>query len=282
MKVRGYRIELGEIEATLKKMEGVGGALAAVHSSGSSQHLVAGVVEKIGPGALAPQEQTKTVFKDEGDHLLAAHEAQSQLVEHFLAALLGFDRLSSSEKTEIPIASLGAIRTQEPLLNLWVKWLETRQVIRFDGTSLKKGGRLMEVLADNTSNSAMEESHLVPLKERLTARMKAFKGILQGDVSPTFLLEDDMLSPEALSEKDPGTCEGISRIATRINALAKARDALSIGILGGGTGILASRLLKAVERSHCTASTLSIWSLPSTYFTGIKSLMRDRYMQNQC
>lgn len=264
VKVRGFRIELGEIESTLKKIEGVGGALAAVHDTGTSRHLVAGVAEKIVQGALASHERTQTACDNEDDKLLAAgHEAQIKLVEHFLATLLGFNRLNSSEETEIPIASLGVIRAQEPLLNLWMKWLQTRKVIFFDGKSFKKGERLMEVLENSTNNGPIQdkESHLVPIKERLTERMEAFKGILYGDVSPTFLLEDDMLSPEALSENDFGTCEGISRMATRINALAKERDELSIGILGGGTGILASRLLKAVEGSSISFTIMETSSL---------------------
>lgn len=244
VKVRGFRIELGEIESTLKKCEGVGSALAAVHDSSSSKRLVAGVVEKIIPGSFAQKDQVKHSSKEKSATLLTAQESQANLVEYFLVKLLGLDQLNAQEDNNLSIASIGAIHSQEPLLTLWISWLKTREVIESDDVNLTKGKRLSEIISNGEGT---KEHTLLTLKESMDERIETFRSILHGDISPTFLLEDEMLSPEALSVKDFGTCKGIEKISNKISENAEGKEGFSVGIMGVGTGVLTSHLLSLIN-----------------------------------
>ncbi|MEM0939721.1 MAG: amino acid adenylation domain-containing protein [Bacteroidota bacterium] len=248
VKVNGYRIELGEIESSLKKFEGIEQAVAAVYNTGSSKHLVAGVIENRPVGSLASYTDDINVIES---HELTAHlETQSLLVEHFLVDMLGLEKLIDVQK-EISIPSLGVVRAQEPLLNLWLEWLIKREVIAVKNNNISGNKRLMETIKNQ--QDVVNRIHAEPIKylsavqERLSENKEAFSRLLQGYHPPTFLFEDEVLSPEALSSSDPGTCEGIKKIADVVQQAAQSREFLSVGILGASTGVLAKQLLEAIE-----------------------------------
>lgn len=257
VKLRGYRIELGEIEVALKKNEGIDQAIASVVSREQVQHLVAAVVSTLPQGTVSSEQKgvSGAIQKFRQKEITK----QSEVIEMFLYRLLKIDNLLLEKEQWNPIATLDISEEHHRVVQMWMEWLLTRELLYLEGNSYKPGKRFYEVyekvsekLTEKTEN---DSSLLVKVGAQLGKRILDYKAILAGKLEAAVLLDDAVLSPEYLSVNDPGTIKGIDIIAEKIKKLSFSKKRpVRVAVLGGRTGVMTVRLAKQLtaEEMHCT------------------------------
>jgi dihydroaeruginoic acid synthetase len=259
VKLRGYRIELGEIEAVLRQYAGVSRAVAAMATIGGAPHLVAGVVaesvgeemEEIRNVFSGSQEAAPAVFR------AALREIQAQIVEVWLLEVLDLGGLVENPAQNLNLTQkLQVAEVQQPLLQLWLRWLNDRKVLTVAAGTVQAGPRLREVLQyAETVKPTMKNSHEVIRNEflsdigrRLLRRCNDYRAILSCRPAAATLLDDDLLAPECLASRDPGTISGLALLVAQIKQLAQAAGKpLEIALLGGRSGLFALQLLERLD-----------------------------------
>jgi dihydroaeruginoic acid synthetase len=255
VKLRGYRIELGEIEAVLRQYPEVSQAAAAIAANAGSKQLVAAVVAEFVPVQIHP---VSAVSSDSRIMKSLSREMQAKIVEALMVEILSLAELGQDAQKNLSIIEkLQITDGYRPLLQMWLCWLDERQVINAQQGGLLAGPAIREALqyaeSLKTGTSHPQEvtehnSHVLQIGRRLFERLDMYRGILSGKVSAAILLDDDILSPESLAARDQGTIEGIQLIAEKIKHLAKAAGKpIKAALIGGRSGILALRLLEMLD-----------------------------------
>lgn len=255
VKFRGYRIELGEIETILRQYPGVDQAVAIMSSQNGLQHLYAAIAAEGSFPAIQVVESAKTVEFD--SIRMESWEKQAKIAEAFIVNLLELNNLQYSPVTTTALKNkLALIDSYGPLIQMWLAWLEEREIIVFSESVLAAGVRFQEALAfaEQFAKSVHEASTvtiamgLTGVGIKLFQKVSIYRAILCGEISPVVLLDDDMLSPESLTSMDPGTGDGIRMIAAKIRQLAKqAGRPLQAALVDGRNGIIAAKLLDLLE-----------------------------------
>ncbi|CVK20154.1 amino acid adenylation domain-containing protein [Sporomusa sphaeroides] len=251
IKLRGYRIELGEVEAVLRQYPGVGQAVAAIVASSGAKQLGAVVVAGSAPlpvQADLPEPRSCAAHS----YRQISRELQAKIAEALIAEILGLAELRDATSLKIG-HELRLVPEYQPLVQMWLKWLEQRNVIKVNNGVLRAGDRFGEVLAyagaikqpAATCSSVMEDGSLTAaIEQRLFQRRDDYRSILSGDLAAEILLDDELLSPENLSSRDYGTNLGIRLIAGRLKKMTKSiGKPVDVALLGGRSGLLAARLL---------------------------------------
>lgn len=261
IKLRGYRIEPGEIEAALRRHAGVGQAVAAVADSGASQ-LVAVVVPAVGgePGPVEEAEEAHIAAqanKETGGSEREEWDSQARIVEAFIAEVLQL--AEGQDDPAGPGRMAGTLRAAEeyrPLLRLWLAWLEERQVVVCGRSGEIRGGsRLPETLRyaeacklaseDGEDGNGREPPLAGLIAGRLFHRTTDYRRIIGGELPASVLLEDDLLAPEQLAARDPGTTAGLATIAAAVKRMhAACGRPAEVALLGGRGGMAAKALLE--------------------------------------
>ena len=262
VKVRGYRIELGEIEAALRSHQDVAHCVADVLSVGNTQHLIAGVVaedpSKSSRCHTSEQENIATQTRLEVEDRF---KIQALMIRRFLFDLLQLTSIpDTGEGLDMSWYSREILHLspeQAPIVEIWLKWLEEKEVIACDHEKIFQGPEfscigkidaslLAEKIEEETPNKS-EPSMLQAFSDQLNNSIEDYRRILSGRQSPLSLLDNQWLSPESLSAHDSGTIQGIEKIAKRINqSNGNTQKVLEIAILGGRTGLLAEKLLQSI------------------------------------
>lgn len=253
VKFRGYRIELGEIETILRQYPGVDQVVTIMSSENGLQHLYAAVVAKGNFPAMKVIESAKTVEFD--SIRIENWEKQAKIAEVFIINVLELTSLPYRPETTTALKNkLHLIDNYGPLIQMWLSWLEAREIIVVSESVLEAGIRFQEVVAfaEQFTKSVHEavtiDMGLTGIGIRLFQKLNIYRDILCGEISPVVLLDDDILSPESLTSIDPGTSEGIRLIAARIRQLAKQTgQPLHAALLDGRSGIIAAKLLDLLE-----------------------------------
>jgi dihydroaeruginoic acid synthetase len=266
VKLRGYRIELGEIEAALRQCAGVGQAVAVISSEAGSQHLMAAVI------ADSPAVQINAVSSvpgnpDSGSCRDLSREAQSKIAEALIAEILNLAELwKEPGKSPNLVEKLRITDGNRPLLRMWFRWLDERNVIKDDDGGLRAGPRIQEVLeyagtlkrnAANSNGIIGDDPLISHIERRLFQRLDDYRGILSGDISATVLLDDDLLAPESLSSRDAGTISGIGWMAEKIKQMSQsAGKPVEAALMGGRSGIMAVMLLERLGPENISLTLL--------------------------
>ncbi|MDF2522371.1 MAG: amino acid adenylation domain protein [Clostridiales bacterium] len=255
VKFRGYRIEIGEIETILRQYPGVVQAVTIMSSQNGLQHLYAAIAAAGNSPAMKVIESAKTVEFD--SIRIENWEKQAKITEAFIINLLELNNLQYSLETTTALKNkLCLIDSYGPLIQMWLTWLEGREIIVFSESVLEAGVRFQEVFefAEQFTKSVHEVSTvtidmgLTGVGIRLFQKLNIYRDILCGEISSVVLLDDDILSPEGLTSIDPGTSEGIRLTAARIRQLAKQTGKpLHVALLEGRSGIIAAKLLALLE-----------------------------------
>jgi dihydroaeruginoic acid synthetase len=266
VKLRGYRIELGEIEAVLRQYPGVGQATATVFSQAGSRQLVAVAVADYIAGGIknfsaAPQNWAS------GSCQASFSEIQAQIVETLLAEVLNLAKLPKGGlKNRDSLPELRIIDANQPLLQLWLSWLGRRGVITVTDCGLRPGPRIHEVLEytevlkrgrDPNNEIIAADPLIYRVGHRLWRRREDYRAILSGRSAAAVLLDDDLLAPESLSAKDSGIISGIGLIAKKLKQMSKtAGKPLAVALLGGRSGLIATKLLELLDPGDLTLTLL--------------------------
>lgn len=266
VKVNGFRIELGEIESALKTFPGVAQATATVLSINHSAHLVAGVVaEKILSADRIDDLLTtpnSSVFKEE-------YEIQKQMVATFLYELLDLSEhtikcaynksKNASLKHPLPIqikqlqtqliAETGIGPEHTAILDMWLNWLHEENILT------ERDGQLLFAAEFNPIEN--DDPFLNTFREKLHERKQMLRQILSNAIPSVSLLDDDLLSPEILSTHDKGILKGIESVAEKISQTATSSETpVKVAILGGRTGILTEKMLRAINVTQIEYSVI--------------------------
>lgn len=258
VKLRGYRVELGEIEAVLRQYSGISQAVAVVSSEAGTQHLAAAVVAS---PVLLQIQAASPIYEKTTSGLLrnASRELQGKFAEALIVEILCLAELENEAAVEESnlVQKLGITDETQPVLRMWLRWLDERKVLTEKNGVLRAGARMREALkyaeeiksGSVTSNKiAGDNFEISSIGRRLFERLNIYRGILCGEVSSAVLLDDDLLSPECLSSRDSGTSEGIALIAREINDLKKASgEPVRVVLIGGRSGIAAAQLLEKLD-----------------------------------
>lgn len=255
VKFRGYRIELGEIETILRHYSGAVQAVTIMSSQNGLQHLYAVIAAEGNSSAMKVLESADTVEFD--SVRIENWEKQAKIAEAFIVNLLGLNNLQYSQETITALKNrLCLIDSYGPLIQMWLTWLEEREVIAFSESVLEAGARFQEVFAFAEQftksvpdvSAVMIDMGLTGIGIKLFQKLKLYRDILCGEISPVVLLDDELLSPESLTSIDPGTNEGIRLIAERIRQLVKQTGRpLRAALLEGRRGIITAKLLDLLE-----------------------------------
>ncbi|WP_103865746.1 amino acid adenylation domain-containing protein [Aquimarina sp. I32.4] len=279
VKLRGYRIELGEIETILKKSEGIGQAVVTISSTEGAQHLVAAVVpERIKNKSKSP---LPTISKEIQLYRETSREEQAISIEYVLFELLQLEQLHHyKDTTWDPITQLEVSEDNQAILQIWIQWLISRKVLIHKENIYCSGERFQEVFEALQATKTALPIHEIETKEHvflqrvqkhLLESIPDYYKIISGNLAPTILLDDPILSPENLSAKDSGTLWGIQEIAIKISNLAKEKGRpIEVAVLGGRTGIMTARLLKISSASEISCTLLE--SAPSMLEVARKNL----------
>lgn len=239
VKLHGHRIELGEIEHVLRQVPGVLHATAVIVGEKTKQ--LAAVVVPTAPAA----DGAYTANGRDGAEITLedtrSEEGQARFVETFIARVLHLDRWRSGSDGHLHPPDDWSIATGfEPLMRLWLCWLEQRHVLAAHDDGFQEGARFREVLEDHEPKSAIEK--------HLFSRLQDYERILRGDLSEASLLDDEQLSPEKMSVEDEATDAGIRSMARHITDLAETSGrAVNVAILGSRSGMAAEKLLRLLE-----------------------------------
>jgi dihydroaeruginoic acid synthetase len=265
VKLGGYRIELGEVEAALRRFPGVGQSIAALTADRGAKHLVAAVVPEtasLGEIAYTPDSQ-EHLDADLKAARASYREIQSASVERVLVEILKLDTLLRDSVTAPwhPRAHLSIADTFMPVLRIWLRWLSERQLLLPREDGFTAGPRLSEVAGNNNRSAEHDDdgpahaSLIAKLRQHLLGRLTDYRQIMAGRLSPTVLLDDEVLSPESLSAQDPEVALGLQQFAETITRLAcDAGQPLEVAVLGGRSGLVTEKLLGLLspESIRCT------------------------------
>ncbi|MBU3186311.1 amino acid adenylation domain-containing protein [Clostridium estertheticum] len=263
VKLRGFRIELGEIEAALKQYGGVGQSVAIISSSGESKHLVAAVVMEN-----TRVEKPSLVELNDDIETYRSHnrENQCEMAEGLIAEILSLNVLNIKTIKEIDIIEeINLDKNYEPLLKMWLWWLNKRNVIKYENETIHGGSRLgkallhIEEIKKNIENNklASREKLISEIEQSVLEKLGEYKNILKGEESSVVLLDDEALSPESIAAKDSGTIDGIKFIADRIKTIArKCGNPVKVALIGARNGIMAEKLLNILQPCHIDLTLL--------------------------
>ncbi|MGI5286414.1 amino acid adenylation domain-containing protein [Nonomuraea polychroma] len=244
VKIRGHRIELGEIEAALQAHPHIGQAVAV--ASADRRRLLAAVTEAI------PQTTTKEISRPAGTEPQEPPETwelESRLAETLLTGLLA-DEFGVTPTIEAALARNGVGEANRPIADVWLHWLQRRDVIRATPNGHVPGRRFDECRDASTWTDLMGRAtgtHLALIAGRLAERRADLAAMLRGEREPLALLDDPVLSPEGQAALRPETATTLEAIARRLAGLAaELGRPLRVAELGARTGLTACRVLDAV------------------------------------
>ena len=237
VKIRGHRIELGEVEAALGAQAGVAHAVAVVVPGGAGR-LVAAVVPSAARGGAVPLQHPPAPVR------WASVDREAVVAEAVLVRLLLLHRLDAAPVDLFDLFEV-AVR-HRPVIELWLRWLARREVVRTVDGLHTAGPRLAAALG-----------HLPGAGDDLAARagarlvelLEGYRAVLAGRAEPVALLLDDpVLAPERLADADPGTGPAITEMAAVIRAVLRAAAGgrggpIEVVEVGGRSGLTALRLL---------------------------------------
>jgi amino acid adenylation domain-containing protein len=253
IKIRGHRIELGEIEAALESHPRIAQAVVAAPGDKAHRHLHAVIVSKQHGGA--PSSADRFRLARVGALPVRAPypgrvggDIEARIIERLLAALL-IEQLGFEGVVQPLAAVVSRLdETQLPVLQLWLDWLVSRNVIELRLAQIVAGTRWPGVEASIRDPGSLFDrqskrySGLVDDLPRLIALLGA---VVRGERASAVLLDDPVLSPEVLLGEDPSTDANIVEIARQIRDLYDALGRqVSVADLGARTGVTARRLLE--------------------------------------
>ncbi|KPC62700.1 non-ribosomal peptide synthetase [Streptomyces chattanoogensis] len=254
VKIRGHRIELGEIEAALQDYEGVAHAVVSVAGAASGRRLVAAVVPATPTGENGALMASRLAESREpsADVLAArarAAQHESKAAEAVLAELLQLATLADGDAEGMSglAARIGVADEHLPVVRLWLRWLVERKVLVEDAGAFGAGPKLPAALARQEPATVGLDDYgalVARAHRRLLDRLGDYREILAGRLDATVLLDDDVLAPANLADRDPGTAESVAEIARELAALAEAAGRpIEVVQLDGRDGRTAARLL---------------------------------------
>jgi dihydroaeruginoic acid synthetase len=184
-------------------------------------------------------------------------------VEQVLLEILQLDTLLRNSVTEPwhPQAHLSIAEAFMPVLRIWLHWLIERQLLLPLEDGFTAGPRLSEVAGNNDRPAEHDDdgqphaSLIAKLRQHLLGRLADYRQIMAGHLSPTMLLDDEVLSPESLSAQDPEVALGLQQCAETITRLASdTGQPLEVAVLGGRSGLVTKKLLGLLspESIRCT------------------------------
>ncbi|WP_204010525.1 class I SAM-dependent methyltransferase, partial [Micromonospora andamanensis] len=186
-------------------------------------------------------------------------ELEATIVESRITALIAKGIGSQPATPDDIAAALGLDDNFRDLLRLWLDWLTERAVLTARSGRYGVGERWGEVCDPRTwlATTAAADGPLHAVALRLAAVEHEIAEILRGERSPLMLLEDPVLSPEALVAMQPDTEAAIDWVARTITKLAAALGRpIRIADLGCRTGVAAQRLLARVDGDQVEATLL--------------------------
>ena len=308
VKIRGYRIELGEIEATIKRHPAVIDTVVSVTGNQREDNrLIAYVVPNLKADSVlikteqadpvdsedlwaliktAAQLETEKDFKDSSLHSISIfHEYMEKTsVEYICHALndLGFF-IHPNEKLSLPeIMQKGKIHERfRSLVGQWLDILVKESVLKEENnhtyTNLNDLAGAQK--DDSIPSEIKQSSQLAEGARRLNSYLqrvrKHFKNLLQGEIDPLefFFSEDNLISPEQLTQLMPGTdlINNLARkILKEISDAGSSKKPVRILEIGARTGETSATLIPFLSADK----TIYTCSDVSSYFT---NKTRDRF-----
>lgn len=218
VKVSGFRIELGEIDSAMQTIEGIEKAYSVVKKVGNSSHILT---------ALTSKELVSNNMIEEETILLRNipdTEHQAEIIEKII-----IDIIKSTEFTE------SALNTK----CLWLKWLESRDVLTSDGNIGNRYKAAVEYKGDD-----LNEDEKI-FMEKAESSKKLLSDVLSGKENPLSLLNDDFLSPEKMSFND----KSVQFVAEKIIQIIKSdyertHKVANIAFVDGRTGSTVSKIIE--------------------------------------
>ncbi|MGH3695315.1 MAG: amino acid adenylation domain-containing protein [Pseudonocardiaceae bacterium] len=266
LKIRGHRTELGEVEAVLETHPQIGRAIAAALGARGTTLAVA-VTTRSGQGKriiatpewgsalgrvlAAPRTVDRTAVPP--SHV---EDVAGKLVEGLLSQLLSRRCVitDQSQSTAVLATSFGVADDYLPAFRLWLSWLADRGVLTTDDGQVAAGPRWSVVAGPQRWPMLVRHAagtSLAAVAARLADRADDLAAMLCGDLDILTLLEDPVLSPEALIDTFPGTAVILSEITDLLNGLAHSLDRpLRIIELSARTGRTTARLLEGLLPSQ--------------------------------
>lgn len=250
--------ELGEIEAVLESHPLIATGVVAATAPSQRRRLVAAIVSvpiaatpalsgelRAAAAGHLPQPSVPRTEATDGDD-------ESRVVEWLLTRLmtagLGFD---GSERARARLAGeLGVAERSGPVFELWLQWLESREVLATRGTIVAGGARWDE--AGGSARSPERASpgvgdRLALLAATLSERLPVLAAVLRGERDTLTLLDDEVLSPEALIGDDPPTVANVTAIGQQLRELSRSlARPIRVAELGARSGLTAERVLGLV------------------------------------
>ncbi|MFI1190980.1 amino acid adenylation domain-containing protein [Streptomyces californicus] len=262
VKINGFRVELGEIEACLQSHPAVARAVA-VPLGERRRELVAALVERTTtsrPTDSGESGETRGAggIGDEGaDHAflppatdlaadtgLALHE--HRLVEALLVTVVA------------PLIGLGDARArnarvhpaQRPVVDIWLEYLTRRSVLVRDGATTYAPGARWSEAGDASWVKQVREgvagTCLEPVATALEWAAPLLAAIVSGDAEAVALLDDPVLSPEALNDLMPGGHACLADVARDLRERHAQGPPSTVAAWDVAQGLGVARLLSAV------------------------------------